>query len=77
MDEFQTALKLKPKWADAHYGLGASLCDLQEWDSALKELRIAIELAPTNATGYYYLGVTWERKGDADRRWRTTTKHCN
>src|SRR5215475_4824681 len=28
IEEFQTALRLKPKWADAHYGLGATWYDL-------------------------------------------------
>src|SRR5947209_9483863 len=28
--EFQTALRLKAKWADAHYALGATYCDLHD-----------------------------------------------
>src|SRR3954447_2119009 len=32
--EFQAALRLKPKWADAHYGLGASWYDLHDLPAA-------------------------------------------
>src|SRR5215469_5734473 len=40
-DEFESALRLKPNWADAHYGLGATWLDLNEQAAALKELRAA------------------------------------
>src|SRR5215469_10325333 len=37
--EFQAALRLKPKWADAYYGWGAALYDLHDEAAAIKELR--------------------------------------
>src|ERR1700747_1798600 len=36
VDEFQAALRLKSKWADAHYGLGAAHYDLQDEAAAAR-----------------------------------------
>jgi tetratricopeptide (TPR) repeat protein len=36
VEEFEVSLQLKPKWADAHYGLGATLYDLQNAAAALQ-----------------------------------------
>ena len=33
-DEFEAALRLKPKWGDAHYGLGAAWYDLHDQAAA-------------------------------------------
>ena len=44
VEEFEAALRLKSNWADAHYGLGASLYDLKDFPGSLKELRAAIAL---------------------------------
>src|SRR6202043_712731 len=41
LKEFEAALELRPKWADAHYGLGAAWYDLQNQTAAMKELRTA------------------------------------
>src|SRR5215470_6390722 len=45
-DEFESALRPKPNWADAHYGLGATWLDLHEQAPALKELHTAVTLDP-------------------------------
>src|SRR6202012_2144469 len=55
VDEFQTARRLKPKWADAEYGLGAALYVLPNQPAAAKELQIAIRLAPANAAAHRLL----------------------
>src|SRR5208337_2031849 len=39
VEEFETAIRLKPRWGQAHYALGASLYDLHDQAGALKELR--------------------------------------
>src|SRR5207249_5671795 len=42
-EEFEAVLRLKPKWADAHYGLGATCYDLRDLVTAQKELRTSVE----------------------------------
>src|SRR5882724_8925902 len=39
----------------------------QKLDDALTLFQKSIEQSPELPTGHYYLGVTWERKGDAPR----------
>lgn len=46
---YRAALKLKPRDARAHYGLGNVFTDQQRWDDAEKSYRQAVEVAPTNA----------------------------
>src|SRR5436305_2426513 len=36
-EEFKQAIELKPKWADAHYALGATWYDLHDLPAASKE----------------------------------------
>lgn len=46
---YRAALKLKPRDARAHYGLGNIFTDQQRWEDAEKSYRLAVEIAPTNA----------------------------
>lgn len=46
---YRAALKLKPRDARAHYGLGNVFTDQQRWDDAEKSYRQTVEIAPTNA----------------------------
>src|SRR5438270_12593992 len=55
LKEFQAALKLRAKWAEAHYGIGAVWYDLQDQDAAVKELRTAEALDPLNAATHRLL----------------------
>jgi tetratricopeptide (TPR) repeat protein len=55
LKEFEAALELRPKWADAHYGLGAVWYDLQNQTAAMKELRTAEALDPLNAATHRLL----------------------
>jgi tetratricopeptide (TPR) repeat protein len=45
---YRDALKLKPRDARAHYGLGNVFTDQQRWDEAEKIYRQAIEIVPNN-----------------------------
>src|SRR5438105_10593973 len=45
---YRTALKLKPRDARAHYGLGNVFTDQQRWEEAEKAYRQAIEILPNN-----------------------------
>src|SRR6201993_1994854 len=49
LKEFQAAIKHRPKWAEAHYGLGATWYDLQNQPEAVSELRTAEALDPAHA----------------------------
>ena len=40
LKEFEAAADLRPKWADAHHGLGATWFDLHDEAAAMKELRL-------------------------------------
>ena len=44
VEEFESAIRLKPKWSDAHYGLGAVQYDLHDYGAAVAELRKAVEV---------------------------------
>src|SRR5262252_9587700 len=41
VDEFESTLGLRPKWAEAHFGLGAAWLELNDLASARKELQTA------------------------------------
>lgn len=46
---YRAALKLKPRDARAHYGLGNVFTDQQRWDEAEKIYRQAVDVSPNNA----------------------------
>src|SRR5215467_9400627 len=39
VDEFESAIGLRPKWAEVHFGLGATWLELNELAAARKELQ--------------------------------------
>ena len=39
MEEFEAAIRLKPGWCEAHFGLGTTLYELHDQAGASKELR--------------------------------------
>ncbi len=43
---FRRAVKLKPDYADAHYGLGHAYFDLRQWEKAIQSLQQALDLNP-------------------------------
>src|SRR2546423_15684954 len=50
-EEFQAAVQLKPKWADAHYGFGAPRDHLPGNPAALAELSPAGQAQPAHPQG--------------------------
>ena len=78
VDEFEATLRLKPKWAEAHYGLGATWYDLQDLEGARKELRTAVELNPGNADSHRLLARVYAQQNDptsADRELRRALQY--
>jgi tetratricopeptide (TPR) repeat protein len=59
--------RLDPKNIDAHYGLGAILCDVKhDFEGAIAQLRKAIEIDPKHAGGHNNLGNALRAKGKVD-----------
>jgi len=52
------------KWADAHYGLGATWYDLHDQAAALKELRTALDLDPSSAGAHRLLARIYLQQND-------------
>ena len=64
--EFSEAIRIRPEWAVAHYGLGAADHDLGNDAVAKPELRRAIELEPGNMAVRKYLAAILLNEGDAN-----------
>lgn len=56
--QFQKAVKIAPRYAQAYYHLGKTYFALDRIDLALRELRHAVELNPGFAAAYYSLGLS-------------------
>ncbi len=61
------AIKLKPDFAAAHNGLGATYYCLSDFDKAEQHINKAISLKKDYALAYYHLGLTLAAKGDAQK----------
>jgi tetratricopeptide (TPR) repeat protein len=55
---YQSIVGLFPQNADAIYNLGLMSYELKEYEKALKELNICIQIEPTHALAYYMIGKT-------------------
>ena len=64
--EFQTTLRLNPRWAEAHYNLGILLVRKGRIDEAIDQYQEAIRLYPDYAEAYNNLGIALSRKGQMD-----------
>lgn len=65
MEEFKQALKLSPQNCDIHYELGLILRKLQDYDSAIKEIKQAQELGfNKKADAHLELGSIYREKRD-------------
>ena len=60
---FETAVKLRPKFAAAHTGLAYALMLRNKMDGAAGEASAALEIDSTIGDAYYVLGVTRLRAG--------------
>ncbi len=55
--EFQNALSVDPRFADAMYNLGVTLQMLKSYDKAKEQLQKAVELRPKNSKYQFALGT--------------------
>src|SRR5262249_53560829 len=53
---FDTAIALKPDYADAHYNRGVALSKLNRHEEALQSYNLAIKIKPDHAAAYYNKG---------------------
>jgi len=64
--EYQTAIRLNPNFADAHFNLATALDHRGQFDPAVSEYLEAIRLAPSNTLAHNNLGVIFYRRGQID-----------
>ena len=61
-DDFNKAIKLSPKYADAYCNRGYAYINKNEYDRALEDFDKAIELKPKNPDACYGLGMAYINK---------------
>jgi len=66
IEEFRTALRLWPDFAEAHSNLGQALFKTGDLTGALAESRVAVRLAPEAAIGHARLAGLLYQAGDLD-----------
>jgi len=59
--------RLRNEWPRKLLLKGVEALKQQKLDDALAFFQKAVEQGPEIPTGFYYLGVTWERKGETER----------
>ena len=64
--DYNTAIQLKPDYADAYYNRGLTYDLKNEIDLAIKDYNIAIQLKPDYPNSYYNRGVVYGKKGETD-----------
>lgn len=56
---FLQAIRLKPDFGDAYYGLGHAYFDLKRWQESIKALERAVEIDPKDAEAYAMMGEAY------------------
>lgn len=54
-------------WEPLHFRLGEIYIQMTQWDKAIKQLNIALEMTPEGADTLVLLGRAYEGKGDKDK----------
>src|SRR5207249_3993822 len=69
LNDLSALQEFRARLAQAKYLIlqGVEALKQQKLDDALALFQKSVEQSPELPTGHYYLGVTWERKGDAPR----------
>lgn len=60
---FETTIKLRPKFAAAHAGLGYALLVRNKSSEAIREANVALSIDPSNVDAHYVIGVVRLRAG--------------
>ncbi len=67
IEEYQTALRLKPDYVQAHNNLGNAYKSKGLSDQAIEQYQTALRLKPDYSEAHYNLGNVYETKGLLDR----------
>ena len=63
VDDYQHALRIKPKWAEAYLGLGYVLLDKKDFAGAIVEFSRALQLKPTLVAAHHARGTAFMKQG--------------
>jgi tetratricopeptide (TPR) repeat protein len=74
--EYNEAIELDPKYADAYFNRGAAYGSKGQYDQAISDFTKAVEINPKYAFAYNNRGITWYNKGDYDRACSDFQKAC-
>ncbi len=72
--EAETILRKHPRYEPALFNAGLAQLALGDLDDAVGRLRTAIEVDPTNAQAYQYLGQAYQKQGLAEKAREAFTK---
>lgn len=64
---FNMAIELNPKFAEAYYNRGSAYSDLKEYDKAIEDYSKAIELNPKYVELYYFRAFAYEAIGETEK----------
>jgi len=65
--DFDTAIRLNPKYIDAYNNRGIAYFSKGQYDRAIADHTEAIRLDPKNAVIFYNRGFVYERKGELEK----------
>jgi tetratricopeptide (TPR) repeat protein len=65
--DFDEAIRLDPKYADAYLGRGNAWKAKGKYDKAIQDYNDAIRLDPKYADAYFSRGIAWSGKGEYDK----------
>jgi tetratricopeptide (TPR) repeat protein len=71
-NNFQSALTMIPKLAEAHVNLGSTLINMKRYEDGVKETELGLSLKSKEPErGYYNLGIAYERLGNAQKAYES------
>ena len=63
VDDYQRALRIKPKWAEAYLGLGYVMLDKKDFASAIVDFSHALRIKPTLVSAHHARGTAFMKEG--------------
>ena len=75
--EFDKAIEINPKSAQAYWCRGIVYLKKGEYDHVIADLNMALEINPKYASVYYSRGTAYFKKGEYDQAWEDVHKAQN
>lgn len=63
VDDYQHALRIKPKWAEAYLGLGYVLLDKKDFAGAIADFSRALQIKPALVSAHHARGTAFMKQG--------------